>query len=347
MDKAILEIGENKRFPGISSKAWEHPADRAGLNSLRAVPGLDHIMKFFVGITNEKSLRLLFMSSTVKCSDKQFPRVTALLGEAAKILDSEYIPDIFIAQSPVLNAGAIGVDKPFISLNSELVRHFSDEELLSVIAHELSHILSGHVLYKTLLWVLMNMGFMLLRLPLSMIVLMGIIAALREWDRKSELSADRAALLVVQDPKVQYRTLMKLAGGFQSDQMDIDEFFAQADEYDAYGNVLDSVYKTLNLLTQNHPLPVLRINDLKHWYDEGSYSEILKDNYLRRDGSEQDDIRKDFKDAAKQYEEDLKKSRDPLAKTLSNLGENVTEGVQNAAKQAEDFFKNLFNQQRQ
>ena len=336
---------KKKVFPAISPKTWEHPADRAALNSLRVIPGLNQIIKFFVGMTNEKSLRLLFLSSTIKCSEKQFPRVTSLLNEAVNILDAEQTPEIYVAQSPVLNAGAIGVDKPFISLNSELVRHFSDEELLGVIAHELAHVMSGHVLYKTLLWLLTNMGLMLLQLPLSQLVLMGIVAALKEWDRKSELSADRAALLVTQDAKVAYTTLMKLAGGFQDDQMNIDEFFAQADEYDSHGNVVDSVYKTLNLITQSHPFPVLRINDLKHWYENGNYAEILNDNYFRRDETESDNIRKDFEDATKQYQDDLKRSQDPLARTFSDLAENLGKGLQSSARQAEDFFKNIFGSQ--
>ena len=336
---------QRKAFPAISPRTWEHPADRAALNSLRAVPGLSQIIKFFVGLTNEKSLHLLFLSSTIKCSERQFPRVYSLLQEAVRILDAEEIPEIYVAQNPVLNAGAIGVDSPFISLNSELVRHFSDEELLGVIAHELAHIMSGHVLYKTLLWVLTNMSLMLLKLPLSQVILMGILTALKEWDRKSELSADRAALLVTQDARVAYTTLMKLAGGFQTDQMSIDEFFAQADEYDSYGNVLDSVFKTLNLITQSHPFPVLRINDLKQWHENGDYAEIMNNNYFRRNENESDDIRKDFEEATRQYQEDMKGSKDPLAKTFSDLAENLGRGAQNAARQAEDFFKNIFGSQ--
>jgi len=41
----------------------------------------------------------------------------------------------------------------------------------------------------------------------------GIASALLAWARRAELSCDRAALLVVQDPHVVGRTMMKLAGG--------------------------------------------------------------------------------------------------------------------------------------
>ena len=89
----------------------------------------------------------------------------------------------------------------------------SETELLGVIAHELAHIMSGHVLYKTLLWLLVNVSQATLQLPFSRLALPAIIAALKEWDRKSELSADRAGMLVLQDKTPAFALLMKLAGG--------------------------------------------------------------------------------------------------------------------------------------
>ena len=32
-------------LPQISSRSWEHPADRAALNTLRAIPGFDEIVR--------------------------------------------------------------------------------------------------------------------------------------------------------------------------------------------------------------------------------------------------------------------------------------------------------------
>jgi Zn-dependent protease with chaperone function len=50
-------------------------------------------------------------------------------------------------------------------------------------------------------------------LPVGSMVLRAIVAALQEWWRKAELSADRAGLLASQDPAGSLRLLMKLAGG--------------------------------------------------------------------------------------------------------------------------------------
>jgi len=33
----------------ISSRAWEHPADRAALNTLRAIPGFDAVVRKVAG----------------------------------------------------------------------------------------------------------------------------------------------------------------------------------------------------------------------------------------------------------------------------------------------------------
>lgn len=330
-----------KYFTEISPKAWEHPADRAALNALKQVPGLDEVLKFFIGGTGEKSIRLMFMASSVRATPKQFSRVHRLTEEATSILDAPDMPDVFITQSPMLNAGAVGVRKPFITLNSSMMSQFSDEELLAVIGHELGHIISGHVLYKTLLWFLLNASVMLMKLPVGQLALMGIIAALREWDRKSELSSDRAGLLTVQDPAVSQSVLMKLAGGTNLEEMNLDEFIRQAEDYDSGENLSDGVFKFMNLVWQSHPFPVMRLAAIKNWVDDGDYQKFMDGDYQRRDAQEKEDIRKDFEDAAREYQDEFKRSKDPLAQTISRAQETADD----VRKRAEEFFGNIFGQQ--
>lgn len=331
---------EKRYFTNISTRAWEHPADRAALTALKQVPGLNEVIKFLIGLTGEKSLRFLFLGSAVRVSEKQFPEIHALNLEACRVLDAPEVPELFVTQNPILNAGAIGVKKPFIVLNSSILKTLDEQEILGVIAHELAHILSGHVLYKTLLWLLINLSILFLQIPVSGLILQGIVAALREWDRKSELSSDRAGLLVTQDPKVAYSTLMKLAGGGEIEQMNIDEFFAQAEEYDKGGDLLDGVTKLFNLIGQSHPFPVLRLREIHHWAENGSYQAILDGTYARRDQEEEADMRREFEEASRQYQDDFDRSEDPLAKAMGNL----SRGFENARKDAEKFFKNMFSE---
>jgi Zn-dependent protease with chaperone function len=339
--------GERIVLSGISSKAWEHPADRAALNALRAVPGVDQVIKFIIGNGLERMYRLRFLGTSVKASEKQYPKVYGSLVETARILDSEYVPEIYVTSNPTLNAMAFGVDNPFIIINSELARKFDEDELMTVVAHEMGHILSGHMLYKTMAiiirMILVNLSLPILRaIPFSYAILYAVSLALLEWSRKSELSCDRVGLLTVQNPEASYRVLTKLAGGVDEEQLNVEEFIKQAEEYEGHGNIVDGVMKLMILLDQTHPFPVLRVKELKNWIDDSKYQEILDGNYHRRDEEDEWSFKGDFESAYNQYKEDLKRSEDPLAKTLNNLGENLQEGVEKAAKQAEEFFSNLF-----
>lgn len=342
MDNAQNIRKHKIKFPEISSRSWEHPADRAALTTLRKVPGLDLLLQKLIGATTERSIRLVSLASAVRVTERQFGKVSLLFDEACGILDVKQKPELFVSQSPFLNAGAIGVERPFIVLNSSLLDSLNEEELLAVMAHELGHCLSGHVLYKTLLALLIRFSVFASNIPLGNASIITIIAALREWDRKSELSADRAEILVVQDPNVSYALLMKMAGGRHIEQMDYNEFFLQAAEYEKGGTILDGVFKLLNLIGQTHPFPVIRLTELKGWVDSGAYGKILAGEYVRRDQEKNASARDDIRDAADQYKEDINNSQDPLAETLRNAATNMGETAGEMGKKAKEVFDSIF-----
>ena len=100
---------------------------------------------------------------------------------------------------------------------------------------------------------------------------------LYDWYRKAELSADRAALLCVQDKDVAIRTFMKLAGGAAKlyEEMDQDEFIRQIRAYDdADGSQLNKAYKVLITVFRTHPFPIMRAKHLDAWIQEGGFSSI-------------------------------------------------------------------------
>lgn len=315
-------------YPGISPNAWEHPADRVALNALRQIPVLDRVVQFLVGNTTEQVFRLLNLAGSVRVSEKQFARVHNLAHECYRILDVpvERQPEIYVTQNPTFNAMCYGVDRPFLVFNSALVKSLSDDELLAVIAHEMGHALSGHALYRTLLDILVRYSGILVLIPVGNLGIIALTLALLEWSRKAELSCDRAALLVVQDVDAYVRTMMKLAGG-DADQMDVQEFIAQADEYERNENVRDQIYKFLILLPQTHPFAALRVKEILNWSTSGEYEAILKGSYPTN--------RTD-------YYEDLKRTADSYTKGTGVNTDRVTEAFKEVADKAQDFFKNLF-----
>ena len=144
-----------------------------------------------------------------------------------------------------------------------------------MIAHELGHAVSGHAVYQTLLQRLIQLSGVLSAMPLGGLGLRAIMAALYEWSRKAELSADRAGLLATQDPAAALRVHMKLASGGHLDDLDTTSFFAQGAEYDDGGDLRDSVLKLLLIENRTHPFAVVRASELRRWVDSGEYTRIL------------------------------------------------------------------------
>ena len=56
-------------LPGISSRAWEHPADKGALVALRKLKGFDTLLKALSGLVNERAVRLRKLLSTLEGED--------------------------------------------------------------------------------------------------------------------------------------------------------------------------------------------------------------------------------------------------------------------------------------
>jgi Zn-dependent protease with chaperone function len=221
--------------------------------------------------------------------------------EALRALDCAEPPELFVSQTPFVNAGAYGMHHPFIVINSGTLSLMDDDELCSVVGHELGHIMSGHALYHTLLVMLLNVGLGFLP-TLAGIALGPIRMGLLEWYRKSELSCDRAGLLASQRPEAALRVFLKLAGGGPADQMSLDAFLDQAREYDASTGAVDRAFKVLNTLGQQHPFATLRAAALLEWIETGHYDRILRGEYRRRDrDAHPHGTRQGLRDAADYY----------------------------------------------
>ncbi len=281
--KLPLSNEPHKKFANLSKHDYIHPADSKALAALRAIPGIDTALKQLLKLTGESAMRVMFMASAVKITPEQCPDMHAKLQIACTTLGVD-MPDFFIQQNPMVNAFTGGVDKSVIVLWTGLVERLNDEELLAVIAHEVGHIHAEHVLYLTaarLIEALMNASVAAL-VPgsdiIKFIVSTGISSALLAWARRAELSCDRAALLVTQDPHVIGRTMMKLAGGTFASKIDYDLFLEQAREfqknYDEKG--LDRFWADLLNAGLTHPFPIWRVSEILKWTESGEYDALMK-----------------------------------------------------------------------
>lgn len=306
-------------LPGISSRAWEHPADRGALVALRKLKGFDTVLKAMSGMVNERAVRLVFLGSAVRVDERQFPRLHYALLDVARVLDVDEVPELFVAANPMQNAFTIGMKQPFIVLDSGLVDLLDEEELRFVLGHELGHAVSGHAVYQTLLQRLLSMTGVLNAVPLGALGVRGIVAALYEWSRKAELSADRAGLLATADPSTAYRVHMKTASGGHLADLDRTAFFEQGREYLDAVDLRDSVLKLLLMESATHPFAVVRAAELRRWVESGEYARILAGDYPRRADDAQAKVSDAAKEAASGYAAAFSSSTDAVGKLVHDL----------------------------
>ena len=284
---------------GISPRAFEHPADRAATAALASIPGLDQVIRKLIELGYERALRAAYLGSSVRLGPAQLPETWNLHNQVFRTLGLDDIPDLYITQVPVANAQTIGAGRPIVVVNSELVSLLGVPERRAVLAHEAAHVLADHVLYFTALNILLRMGTSV-RLPIvAGLPLMAVRTALLEWSRAAELSCDRAAALVTRDPQVVCRTLMVLAAGAAADDLDLDQFMSQAQDYDSAGPGLDRLSRKLVDLNVTHPMPVRRARELMAWVRSGEYDRIVGGDYLRR--GDEAGARAEAGDAAAHY----------------------------------------------
>lgn len=280
---------------GLPSLAYEHPLDRSSLELLRSVPGFPALLKAILGQLGERSTRLLFLSTHVRCGPDQVPELVRLLERARASLDIAARPPLFLGESPTMNAYTWGVEEPTIVVHAALLDQLDDDEVASVLAHELGHIHASHVLYRTLAELLHRGGAIAgaaLGAGLGAVLTWPLRLALLKWSRASELTCDRAALLGSRDLAATLSVLVKFAGGgrpgtARRGAVALAPFVAQARELAKLEaeSVLDGLMAGLLTLDQTHPFTAWRVMHLLEWVESGAPLEILAGRYPRSEGS--------------------------------------------------------------
>jgi Zn-dependent protease with chaperone function len=324
-------------FPQIAAVSWEHPADRAALQALRAVPGVDEVIRKVLALLGgERGIRLLFQGNAIRVGPTQFPKLWHMHTEVCTTFDWEVVPELYVTHTPFFNAGAYGIDQPFIVIHSAAVELLVDDELRVLLSHELGHVISGHALYRTIAAILALISLGALPM-LAELALLPVRLAFLEWSRKSELSADRAGLLGGQDILAAQRVDMKMAGGGRGEgfggQLNIEAFMQQAHEYASSGEGLDIVYKVLSTLALTHPMHTVRAAELQRWVATGDYDRILRGEYVRR-GTEAKDrpISEDFAAAGSYYANEARELASQVADAAKRAAEKAREAFRNAQK---------------
>ena len=90
-------MSDFRTFPEISTRAWEHPSDRAALQSLRRVPGFELVVRKIVSLTSERPLRVITQGSAIEVGSKQYAQVDAIYEDVLRIFDAPRRYDLFVS----------------------------------------------------------------------------------------------------------------------------------------------------------------------------------------------------------------------------------------------------------
>jgi Zn-dependent protease with chaperone function len=280
----------HSRFRHMDPAVYRHPLDHEAQDHLKALPGVDNVLKKLLEYAQEAFGDTFFAMNCLRAGTKQFPDLHAKLQVACQTLGMTTVPDLYVAPDGLVPGSAWGtfsggLDRPFIVFPSSLLDRLTEEEVLAVLAHEIGHFHCNHHALKVAADFLMILkGKVLKKSP--MLALLDSITppvqnALFLWRRKADLSADRTSLLVLQNTQLMAQLLAQHVGGQNLDRVNLDEFLAQASNFERQP-LLTWLEKSwpLQLCDRVPAMGVWRMAELLNWTSEEmktyGYSKIIK-----------------------------------------------------------------------
>ena len=260
-----------------------HPEDAAAMEQLQSVPMFDGFTRAFLKLYPEPLFRSQLLSQAIRLGPRQLPEIHAHLVDCCGVLELD-VPEMFLQSSGAVNAYSMGDTDRFVVVTSELVEACEPDELRAVIAHEVGHLVCRHTLYKTMTRLLMQVGTGVFG-PLAAAAV-PIQVALTYWSRRSELSADRAAAVVLGGPGPVVETMIRLAGGPRAvtGGVDLGEYLRQADDFEAMGDdTWDRLIQLVAVMDADHPFNAVRAREIMRWCETDAYARLAAAVRQRRE----------------------------------------------------------------
>ncbi|RME23817.1 MAG: M48 family peptidase [Deltaproteobacteria bacterium] len=310
-------------FPDIDPIAWEHPADRAALDALRSVPGFDAVLRATLGRLQD-AVALRSHLADASPAAEEAPHVHRTWQEVLGVLDAPDPVPLYVRDGDSINGYTFGVRRPHVMVTQAAIERLTVPQLRAILAHELGHVMSGHITYKTIIRALEATRWWLLPGGTNLVLTAPLLLALYAWDRKSELSADRAELLVVQDLDVSVR-LLRLTHAPIIEQ--VQERYRRIAEVSRAGA---QAIEALEQAFSKHPPLDERIAELEAWHTSDRYRAILAGDYPRRDPDalrpaaveeRLDTVRSGFEEQVAAARQAGARLRSQASSWLSDLGE--------------------------
>lgn len=265
----------------ITALDFIHPEDKAALENLQSVPLLSDCLKMLMKIGVEESLHGTNMSNKIRLGPDQLPKIYNLLPPICAKLGIA-VPDFYLEMDPQPNAYTMGDSRVFLTVTSGLLEYLEEDEICAVLAHECGHIVCHHVLYHTLAHYLVSGAGSILGLTAPVLaapVVMPLQIALAHWSRRSEFSADRAAAVVMGDPRSVVDTMIRLSGGSKTitGSVNLKAYLKQTEAYDTLReSKWDQFLQSMAVMNEDHPFPAVRAREITRWCESDSFQRMQR-----------------------------------------------------------------------
>lgn len=249
-----------------------HPEDEKAIQIIKGVPGYEQLIRQFMKLGYEAQYRGENMANHVKVTLESFPDIYRLFKKVIKKVGIRE-PELYIYNDPEINAYTYGETNTFIALSSGAVEKMHEEELMGIMAHECGHILCKHALYSTMFKILTERENIFGTIHRALFA--PLYLALKYWNRKSELSADRCAAVVV-DEEVYQSTLLKLASGLKDITGKSRQLVEQGKQYEAFkrSSLWHQAQQEYRCMFYSHPQLCTRALELDRWKNLYNYKEL-------------------------------------------------------------------------
>jgi Zn-dependent protease with chaperone function len=261
-----------------------HPLDMSARQQLERIPLLQTTVEKYLGVVTDRKVRQALLASALRLGPKQLPEIYRLLPPVCEAFGIAE-PELYLTRGPEANAMTVGHTRTAIVIYNQLLEDLAEDEIQAVLAHECGHILAEHILYRQMAQAMLRAGATVggLGTPLfgtiTKLATSQIQTALIDWYRKSELTADRAAVAFLRNPEPMQRALFHIIGvpKWLPGEISYSAFLEQAAEFD---RVTESSKWDRHLARSlesgsTHPIPAVRIRELTVWAESSAFQQLL------------------------------------------------------------------------
>jgi Zn-dependent protease with chaperone function len=260
-----------------------HPLDRSARQQLEVIPLLQPTVRKYLSTAVDRKPRQALLSGALRLGPRQLPAICRMLPPVCAAFGIPE-PELYLMRGDA-NARTVGHDRTAIIIYNRLLEDLALDEVEAVLAHECGHILAAHVLYRQMAQALIRAAVpggagrsVLTEVP--GLASAQIQAALFSWYRKSELTADRAAVAYCGGAGPMQRALFRVLGvpKWLPDEVSYAAYLEQVAELDEISEAgrWDRALAPDLENGSGHPVAALRIRELTAWADSDAFRALAR-----------------------------------------------------------------------